>query len=56
MSEQKVNELLGKVHVTRREAVRKLMVGSFALPLVMSFAMTGIPLAQASSVSNATFS
>jgi hypothetical protein len=52
MSEQKINELLGKVPVTRREAVRKLMVGSFALPIVMSFAMTGIPLAQAASVSN----
>jgi hypothetical protein len=48
MSEKKIEELLGKVDVSRREAVRKLIVGAaFSLPVVMSFTMGGIPVHKA---------
>jgi len=56
MSEQKVRELLGKVHATRRDVVRKMIVGAgFSLPIVMSFTMGGVPLHKAlADASNAT--
>ena len=39
MSDKTIDQL-GKVHVSRREAVRKLLVGAaFSLPVVMSFTM-----------------
>jgi hypothetical protein len=48
MSDKKIEELLGKVEVSRREAVRKLIVGAaFSLPVVMSFTMGGIPVHKA---------
>jgi hypothetical protein len=48
MSEEKIQKLLGKVHVTRRDAVRKLIVGAaFSVPVVMSFTMGGIPVHKA---------
>jgi hypothetical protein len=48
VSEKKIEELLGKVEVSRREAVRKLIVGAaFSLPVVMSFTMGGIPVHKA---------
>jgi hypothetical protein len=48
MSEKKIEEILGKVAVSRREAVRKLIVSAaFSLPVVMSFTMGGIPVHRA---------
>jgi hypothetical protein len=54
MSEQKVQELLGKVDISRRDAVRKLIVeGAFSLPVVMSFAMGAIAMSAPSQAANA---
>jgi hypothetical protein len=56
MSDKEIEGLLRKVSVTRREAVRKLIIGAaFTVPVVMSFTMTGIPINQAlAQCSNAT--
>jgi hypothetical protein len=53
MSEQKVQELLGKVDISRRDAVRKLIDGAaFSLPVVMSFAMGAIAMSASSQAAN----
>lgn len=55
MSDDKLEHILGKVQVSRRDAVRKLLIGAFAAPLVMSFTMKGIPV-QAALCGNAVCS
>ena len=57
MSEKKIHELLCKVEISRREAVRKLIIGAeFSLPVVMSFAMGGISMSILEPAANGTAS
>jgi len=53
----RIDKALGKLPMSRRKAVRALLIGAFAAPLVASFPMDGrFAVDQAMAASNATTS
>jgi hypothetical protein len=48
MSDSRIDKALAKVEPTRREAIRKMIVGAaFTVPVVASFSMGGISISRA---------
>ena len=42
MAQDKINNLLRKVPISRRKAVKALLIGTFAAPIVTSFPLMGV--------------
>jgi hypothetical protein len=55
-SDARLDQALDTIDASKRESMRKLVIGSFVVPVVASFAIEGMMVTAASAVNNTTTS